>query len=153
MIEQMTTRLIPREVIFGNPVKAVPQLSPDGKQMCYLAPDEGVLNVWLRTVGKDDDRVITHDRGRGIRYYHWAEDGLHVLYIQDKNGDENWHLNAVNVATNQERDLTPFEGVRVQGLETNHEFPGQVLLSMNRRDPSAMDSYRCDLATGELKLE
>ena len=57
-----TIPLIPREVIFGNPVKSSPQLSRDGGRMCYLAPDEGVLNVWVRTVGQDDDRAITRDQ-------------------------------------------------------------------------------------------
>lgn len=148
-----TIPLIPREVIFGNPVKSSPQLSRDGGRMCYLAPDEGVLNVWVRTVGQDDDRAITRDRGRGIREYFWAEDDQHVLYIQDKAGDENWHLHAVNLASGEIRDLTPFEGVRVEGVHTHHEFPGQILLGMNKRDPAAMDIYRGDISTGEFKME
>src|SRR5258708_6725822 len=154
-MERMTNvPLIPREVIFGNPVKSSPQLSPDGKRMCYLAPDDGVLNVWLRTIGDDAaDRPITRDRGRGIREYFWSEDGAYVLYIQDRAGDENWHLNAVNLASDEIRDLTPFEGVRVEGIHTDHHFPGQILLGMNQRAPSAMDFYRCDLATGQLTLE
>jgi dipeptidyl aminopeptidase/acylaminoacyl peptidase len=149
----MTTPLIPRSIIFGNPVKAVPQLSPDGARMCYLAPDEGVLNVWLRTVGQDDDRVITRDRGRGIREYFWSEDGRYVLYIQDQAGDENWHLHAVDPANHEDRDLTPFAGVRVEGVHTDHAFPGQVLLGMNQRDPHVMDIHRCDLASGSLTME
>src|ERR1035438_5424459 len=149
----MPTPLIPRSIIFGNPVKAAPQLSPDGARMCYLAPDEGVLNVWLRTVGADDDRVITRDRGRGIREYFWSEDGRYVLYIQDQAGDENWHLHAVDPASGEDRDLTPFAGVRVDGVHTNPDFPGQILLGMNQRDPSAMDLHRLDLATGTLTME
>ena len=76
--------LIPRSTIFGNPVKSNPQLSRDGGRMCYLAPDEGVLNVWVRTVGKPDDHAVTKDRGRGIRSYHWAEDGRHLLLGKDE---------------------------------------------------------------------
>jgi dipeptidyl aminopeptidase/acylaminoacyl peptidase len=121
--------------------------------MCYLAPDEGVLNVWLRTVGQDDDRAITRDRGRGIREYFWSEDGRYVLYIQDQAGDENWHLHAVDPASGEDRDLTPFTGVRVDGVHTDHNFPGQILLGMNQRDPSAMDIYRLELATGALTME
>src|ERR1044071_4321831 len=78
--------LIPREDLFGNPEKASPQLSPDGRRLAYLAPDEGVLNVWLRTVGQEDDRAITRDRKRGIRMYLWAFDGRHLLYLQDSDG-------------------------------------------------------------------
>ena len=79
---------IPLEDLFGNPVKASPQISRDGKLLAYLAPDDGVLNVWIRTVGEEDDRVLTRDRGRGIRSYLWAHDGERLLYVQDKDGDE-----------------------------------------------------------------
>ncbi|MBC8121376.1 MAG: S9 family peptidase, partial [Gemmatimonadaceae bacterium] len=66
--------LIPRTVLFGNPEKVGPQVSPDGKLLAYLAPDAGVLNVWVRTLGQDDDRAVTADRKRGIRAFFWQED-------------------------------------------------------------------------------
>ncbi|MEH2407091.1 hypothetical protein [Nostoc sp.] len=51
--------LIPREILFGNPEKTSPQLSPDGKYLAYIAPDEkNVLQVWLRTVGQEDDQIL-----------------------------------------------------------------------------------------------
>jgi hypothetical protein len=56
---------IPREVLFGNPERASPQISPDGKKLAYLAPDKkNVLQVWVRTVGKKDDKQVTHDAKR-----------------------------------------------------------------------------------------
>ena len=67
--EKLTTALIPREVLFGNPERSDPQISPDGTQVGYLAPANGVLNVWIRTLGKNDDRAITDDKHRGIRRY------------------------------------------------------------------------------------
>src|SRR6266550_460791 len=63
--------LIPRSVLFGNPERTGPEISPDGTMLAYLAPDQGVLNVWVRTLGKTDDRVITNDRKRGIRNFIW----------------------------------------------------------------------------------
>ncbi len=147
------TPLIPRSVLFGNPERASPRLSPDGRRMGYLAPDEGVLNVWLRTIGLEDDRAITKDRGRGIRVFFWAEDNEHVLYLQDRDGDENWHLYAVNPATNAIRDLTPFEGVRVEDVITDRNFPDQVLVAMNQRNPQVFDLHRIRLGSGETKLE
>src|SRR5438445_11158158 len=81
--------LIPREILFGNPEKASPQLSPDGKLLAYLAPDKkNVLQVWLRTVGKEDDQKMTDDPKRGIRHVDWAYDNQHLLYMQDSDGDE-----------------------------------------------------------------
>jgi len=111
MTDCNTAQLIPREVLFGNPDKAMARISPDGKKISYLAPVDGVLNVW---VGPTDDpaaaRPVTDDKGRGIQSYEWVYTNNHILYIQDKNGDENWHLYSVDLTTNQTKDLAPLEG-------------------------------------------
>ena len=145
--------LIPRDVLFGNPRRATPRLSPDAQRMAYLAPDEGVLNVWLKTVGREDDRAITKDRGRGIQIFFWAEDSRHVLYLQDRDGDENWHLDAVHLETNAVRDLSPYEGVRVEDVFTDPHHPAEILVAMNERDRQVFDLHRVSLQTGEAKLE
>ena len=95
------TPLIPRGVLFGNPERSSPQISPDGTLLAYLAPDQGVLNIWVRTLGKADDRVITNDRKRGIRNLFWQYDSKAILYAQDQNGDENWRVFQTTIATKQ----------------------------------------------------
>ena len=145
--------LIPREVLFGNPERSSPRLSPDGKRMAYLAPDEGVLNVWVRTIGAEDDRVVTRDRKRGIRMFFWAENNRHLLYIQDTAGDENWHLYSVDLTSNEIRDLTPHENVTVQDVITDRKHPDEVLVAMNQRDPKLFDLHRIRIASGESALE
>src|SRR5205085_4993166 len=94
-----TPVLIPLADLFGNPEKASPQLAPDGTRLAYLAPDDGVLNVWVRTVGQQNDHAVTRDRKRGIRQYLWAYDNRHLLYLQDVDGDENWHIWSVDLTT------------------------------------------------------
>src|SRR5437588_7698914 len=85
--------LIPRKVLFGNPVKAAPRISPDGKRLSYLAPDKkDVLQVWVQTLGKDDARQVTEDKKRGIRIHLWTYAPDTLLYVQDNDGDENFHL-------------------------------------------------------------
>lgn len=145
--------LIPREVLFGNPERTSPRLSPDAKLMGYLAPDKGVLNVWVRTVGKEDDQVVTKDHKRGIRIFFWAQDSQHVLYVQDRDGDENWHLYSVNLKTNAIRDLSPFVGARVSQVFTDPNFPNQILVGINVRDPRVFDLYRINLRTGAIEPE
>ena len=66
---RVSTPLIPREVLFGNPERTQPRISPDGKRLAYIAPVDGVLNVWVGSVGGDDFRPVTEDRDRGIRLY------------------------------------------------------------------------------------
>ena len=84
--------LIPRNVLFGNPTRLSPAISPDGGRLAYIAPVDGVLNVWVGTLGCDDFRPVTDDRDRGIRFFGWAHDNRHLLYIQDRGGDEDWHV-------------------------------------------------------------
>ncbi|HEX4048983.1 MAG TPA: S9 family peptidase, partial [Elusimicrobiota bacterium] len=143
---------IPRELLFGNPEKASPKVSPNGKHWAYLAPDEGVLNVWVGPEG-GAARPLTKDRGRGIRSYLWAEDQRSILYIQDKDGDENWHLYQTDVETGGTRDLTPLPGVQAQIVATEPRFPDEILVALNDRDPRCHDVHRVNLRDGSRKLE
>jgi len=146
--------LIPRDVLFGNPEKATPQISPDGTHLAYLAPDaKNVLQVWVQTIGKDDAAAITKDSHRGIREYLWAPSGQQVLYFQDNDGDENFHMYASDLATKETRDLTPFQGIRATPVATDPKFPNEMLVQMNRRNKQVFDVYRLDFTTGALTLE
>jgi dipeptidyl aminopeptidase/acylaminoacyl peptidase len=149
----MTIPVIPREVLFGNPEKSCPAISPDGSRIAWLAPVDGVLNVWVGQVGTNDGKPVTDDTDRGVREYRWAHDNRHLLYVQDQGGDENWHLHAVDLARGGTRDLTPFDGVQTQLVATDKRFPNQVLVGLNKDNPELHDVYRVDLATGQLNLE
>ncbi len=146
--------LIPRDVLFGNPVKAAPRISPDGAKLAYLAPsDEGVLNVWVRTIGRDNDVQVTADSHRGIRKHLWAEDGRSVLYLQDVDGDENWRVYAVDVGAKKVRELTPFPGVRAEDIKLDKDHPDELLVALNLRDRRVFDMHRVSLRTGEAALD
>ena len=145
--------LIPRKVLFGNPDRASVQIAPDGAHLGWLAPREGVLNVWVAP--REDPaaaRPVTHDKGRGIRIYFWAHTSAHILYLQDSRGDENWRLHCVDLATGADRDLTPFDGVQAQVLAAGEKFPAQVIVGLNHRDAQWHDVYRLDIVTGALAL-
>lgn len=146
--------LIPRKLLFDNPVKASPLLSPDGKRIAYLAPDQkNVLQVWVQTIGEDFTRKVTNDPKRGIRIHAWTYAPDTLLYIQDKDGDENWHVYAVNVKTNEVRDLTPYPGVQAQLVGLDRDFPNELLVGLNKTDPRVHDVYRIDLGTGKAELD
>jgi dipeptidyl aminopeptidase/acylaminoacyl peptidase len=149
-----TAQLIPRELLFGNPVKAAPKVSPNGQRLSYLAPDEGVLNLWIADSLEPGaaTQVLTKDRGRGIRAYFWAEDNVSLIYLQDKDGDENWRLYQVNIETREVRDLTPFEGVQAQALATDPKFPDFFYAGLNVRDKRLHDVYKIHLKTGKAEL-
>lgn len=153
--QSMQTPLIPRQLLFGNPEKTSAKISPDGSKLAYLAPDsQNVLNVWVRDLKQaGPDRQVTDDRKRGIRQFLWQFDNAHILYIQDKDGDENWHLYQVHLAKQTSKDLTPYDGVKVEIVAADSRFPDEMLIQMNKRDPALFDVYRLDLKTGQPEFE
>jgi len=146
--------LIPRDILFGNPERAEPQISPDGSQIAWLAPDKsGVQNVWASAIDGSNPRAITNETHRPIFWYAWGGDTKHILYLQDNAGDEINHLFSADLTSGNVRDLTPFRGVRAQNILTDFQHPRSILVALNLRDRQAFDMYRVDLETGAVTLE
>ena len=146
-------RLIPVEDFFENPEKAGGQISPDGRKLAYLAPEENRLNVWVRTIGADDDTCVTHDHVRGIMRFFWSRDSRRILYVQDQGGNENFRLYVADLEkpAADAVDLTPFDGVRAEIEAVPENDPTHVVISLNKRNPELFDPYRLDIETGELE--
>ncbi len=145
-------RLIPREVLFGNPERIGPQLSPDGSMIAYIAPAEAVLNLWVMNRDLSEQRQLTFDTNRGVTNYFWAENGTDILYMQDEAGEENTHVFRLNVASGDVVDLTPVEGIKAYVSATDMNQPNTVLIETNEQNPMFFDVYKCDLETGELTM-
>ncbi len=169
--EMKETELIPRKVLFGNPDKASLNISPDGKHISYLAPVNGVLNVWVAPKDSLDKAVaVTNDTLRGIRIYFWAYTNDRILYLQDLGGDENWQLHAVNIETKEDKNLTPFEEIpgldgkpvtmpngkklrpTTQIQEVSYRFPDEILVGLNTRNPQYHDIYRINILGGQMTI-
>jgi dipeptidyl aminopeptidase/acylaminoacyl peptidase len=147
------TPLIPRKILFGNPDKTQAQISPNGTKIGYLAPLNGVLNVWVCPSNNlDAARPVTKDTYRGIRFFVWAFTNDHILYIQDKAGEENWRIYSTNLESGEIMDLTPLEGVQARIERTSHKFPDQILISINDRVPQLHDLHLLNIVTGETRL-
>ena len=145
--------LIARDALFGNPERAMVQVSPDGKHLGWLAPMDGVMNVWVAPA--DDPaaaRAVTDDQARGILEFFWSYRPDTLLYLRDSGGDEDFHLYSVDLASNQSRDLTPFEKTTAQVVGISPNRPDSILVGMNDRDAKWHDLYRVDLASGERTL-
>ena len=143
--------LIPREKIFGNPSQIAGRLSPDGKWLSWIAPRDGVLNVWVAPASDPKAaKPLTNERERPIRQYFWAPDSRQILFINDKGGDENFLLYGVDIASAQQRALTPFEKTRVQITGISSEVKDRILIGVNNRDPRWHDVHSLDLKTGKL---
>jgi dipeptidyl aminopeptidase/acylaminoacyl peptidase len=163
--------LIPRAVLFGDPDRAGLQISPDGNFISFLAPVNGVMNVWIApTQDIEQARPVSQSTVRGIRSYFWTHTGAHLLYLQDDGGDENFMLHRVHIETGEDVNLTPFgeipdadgnpillpDGknmrprVHVEAISPQH--PEEIIIGINNRDPKYFDLYRLDIVSGEMTI-
>lgn len=154
--------LIDRNLFFDDPQFSGAQISPDGRFISFRKPHNGVMNIWVKRTEEPFDaaRPITADTKRPVRGYFWSEDGRYVLYVQDKGGNENFHVYAVDPAGAPEaatgvpaaRDLTPGDNVRAYIYAVPERTPNEILVGLNDRDPALHDVYRVNLTTGARKL-
>ena len=146
--------LIPRDKIFGNPSRAGGQISPDGKHVSWLAPVNGVMNVWVAPLADlGAAKAVTKEAKRGLQSYFWAPDGAHIIYLQDSGGNENFRVHSVAIATGADVALTEAKDkVRAQIQGVSRERPDVVLIGLNDRNPQFFDLYEVNYKTGAKKL-
>jgi len=147
----MKARQIPLEDFFKNPEKTAFKISPNGKYFSYLAPYESRLNIFIQERGKDSATRITSETDRDIRRYFWPNDEQ-VLYLKDQGGDENYRLYVANIDGSGVTCLTDFPGVRTEIIDDLPDFPDEVIIGMNKRNPEVFDPYRLNIKTGEMTM-
>lgn len=145
--------LIERQSLFGNPSRSQGRLSPDGKWLSFIAPKDGVMNIWVAPISTPSQaRSLTDEKKRPIRAYFWAPDSQSILFVNDKGGDENFLLYGVNVTTGEQKTLTPFDKTRVQVVAVSNLIKDRILVGLNNRDAHWHDVHSLDLKTGKLTL-
>ncbi len=145
--------LIPRRMLFDNPTFFDAKLSPDGRWLSWVAPADGVLNVWVAAVDNlAAGQPVTRTKGRPITWQDWSPDGRTIMFLNDENGDENLHLFVVDPRNSELRDLTPFANIRALPTHCSHIVPDKIAVSLNDRDPRWHDVFLLDPATGERSL-
>src|SRR5271157_1831707 len=154
--------LIDRELFFGDPEIAGAQLSPDGKFMTFLKPLEGTRNIWVKRTEEPfaAAKPITNDKKRPIPAYFWSRNSKFVLYVQDRLGDENYNVYAVNPAdplaagspVPKARNITEAKGVRAEIFALPESDPDTLYVGLNDRDKAWHDLYKVKISTGEKTL-
>ncbi|MFP4207351.1 MAG: S9 family peptidase [Wenzhouxiangella sp.] len=159
-LEQLP-ELLDRELFFGDPEISGAQLSPDGAWITFMRPFEGVRNIWIKAIDEPFSaaRPLTRDT-RPVPGYFWSQDSRFVLYVQDRDGNEDFHVWAVDPAgeidpdsgTPAARNLTDLEGVRAMIIALPEDTPDRMLVGLNDRDPALHDVYALTISTGEREL-
>jgi len=154
--------LIDRELFFGDPEIAGAQISPDGAYIAFIKPLKGTRNVWVKKTAEpfSSAKPITADTARPIPAYFWSRDGKYVLFVQDKAGDENYNVYAVDPAgapaagleVPSARNLTDVKGVRAFIYAVPRTEPDAIYVGINDRDKAWHDLYKVKISTGERTL-
>src|SRR4051812_25236844 len=145
--------LIDRAKLFGNPSKVAGRVSPDGASLAWIAPRDGVLNIWVApSANPSAAKPLTAETKRPIRQYFWSPDSKMILFLNDSGGDENFLLYGVDIATGAQKTLTPFEKTRALVVGISRVVRDRILVGLNNRDPRWHDVYSLDLASGKLTL-
>jgi dipeptidyl aminopeptidase/acylaminoacyl peptidase len=149
--------LVARRVFFDNADYSNVRVSPDGEHLAWLAPLDGVNNLWVAPVADPGSaRPVTRVTDRNLAsYYRWAYTNRHLVYFRERDGDENWRAVSVDITSGATVPLTPEQGVKSFLQEVDHKFPQEMLFGHNQRDKRYFDLFRINLVTGagELKFE
>jgi dipeptidyl aminopeptidase/acylaminoacyl peptidase len=155
-----STPIIDRQLFFGNPEISGGQLSPDGQWISFLKQYDGIMNIWVKKFDEpfDKARPLTNSK-RPLYGYFWTEDGKYILYVKDKDGDENINVFAVDPmaaaaegGVPESRNLTPREEVAAQIYAVSQNNPDLMFIGLNDRDKAWHDLYSLNISSGELKL-
>jgi len=154
--------LIDREIIFDNPEIAGAQISPDGKYIAFRKPFKGTMNIWVKKADEpfDKARPLTNRTDRPVPGFFWSVDGKYILFTQDKGGDENFNVYAVNPAETAAKDsevptarnLTDAKSVRAFIYGVPDSDPDVIYVGLNERDKAWHDVYKVKISNGERTL-
>jgi dipeptidyl aminopeptidase/acylaminoacyl peptidase len=143
-----------RRIFFENPDYVGVKLSPDGESLAYVAPVNGVRNLWVAPVAEPNQgKPLTRVGDRDIStHFRWAHTNRHLVFFQDRAGDENWRASSVDTLTGALVHLTPAQGVKSFVQESDYRFPEEMLFRHNERDKRFFDLYRINVVNGRSEL-
>lgn len=143
--------LIPLNDFFRNPEKVAFRISPDGKHLAFMQPWENRLNIFVQEIGKTEEVQVTFSKERDIQGYFWKNDNR-LVFLQDKGGNENFHLFAVDKDGKNQKELTVGDDVRAEIIDDLFENENEMIVGLNKRNPEIYDAYRININTGELTM-
>lgn len=143
--------LIPLEDFFRNPEKVAFRISPDGEHLAFMQPWENRMNIFVQKIGEEKLTQITFSKERSIQGYFWKNNSR-LVFLQDKGGNENFHLFAVDLDGKNQTELTPGDDVRAEIIDDLEDNDKEMIIGLNKRNPQIFDAYRINIETGDMDL-
>ncbi len=139
------------EDYFAKPKASTFRFSPDGKYMSYREKDEnGKRHVFVKNIVSGDTQMAIEEKEELIRGYAWINNER-LVYLMDQGGDENYHVYAVGLDGSNQKDLTPFDGVRADFSELLKEDKDHIIVLMNKNNPQVFEPFKVNVLTGDLE--
>ncbi|RMF31934.1 MAG: S9 family peptidase [Bacteroidetes bacterium] len=138
------------EDFFRHPERTRFQLSPDGTHFSWLGLYQRRQNIFVQKIGEGAEHRLTSETDRDIAWYFWAGKER-LVYAKDEGGNENFHLYVVSRDGSDLRELTPFEGVRIQLIDELEDNEEEIIIGMNKNNPHLFEPFRLNIVTGEFQ--
>lgn len=150
-IEAQQAPVIPLKDFFRNPEKSSFRISPDGTKLAFMQPWKSRMNIFVQEIGKPGEMQATFAEARDIAGYFWKNNNR-LVFLQDKGGNENFHLFAVDADGKNQVELTPGDAVRAEIIDDLVDNESEMIVGLNKRNPEIFDAYRINIITGEMKM-
>jgi dipeptidyl aminopeptidase/acylaminoacyl peptidase len=150
-LEAQQAPLIPLKDFFRNPEKSSFRISPDGTKLAFMQPWKNRMNIFVQEIGKPGEVQATFAETRDIAGYFWKNNNR-LVFLQDKGGNENFHLFAVDGDGKNQVELTPGDAVRAEIIDDLFDNESEMIVGLNKRNPEIFDAYRINIVTGEMKM-
>ncbi|MCB0819177.1 MAG: S9 family peptidase, partial [Bacteroidetes bacterium] len=143
--------LIPLQDFFKNPEKVAFRISPNGEYLAFMQPWESRMNIFVQKIGEDKITQVTFAKERSIQGYFWKNNSR-LVFLQDKGGNENFHLFAVDSDGKNQVELTPGDEVLAQIIDDLEDNEKEMIVATNQRNPQFFDVYRINIETGKMDM-
>lgn len=139
------------EDYFKNPEQNTFQFSPNGLYLSFREKDKKSKNhIYVKNTETDEIVRVIEEREDLVIEYGWANNNR-LIYAKDKGGNENYHLFAVDLDGGNQIELTPFDDVQVNILNTLKDQKDYLIISMNKDNHQIFEPYKININNGELE--
>lgn len=138
------------EDYFKTPEAFSFKLSPDGKYIGYMKRRvSGERDLYLKEIISEKETLLKSQGEDLIRGFAWVSEDR-IVYMQDKGGDENYHVYGVDISGANDVDLTPYDGVRANILSSLKEDKDHMIIQMNKDNLQQEEPYLLNVNNGEI---
>jgi len=141
---------IPINDFIKTPLKSNYHISPDGKYISYLTGGtKHRQNLVIRSLADGSERTVSNFTNYSVRDYFWTYGNQLIVTQGDR---DNFELSVVDGTTLQTRSLLKGNKLIFRVLNRKTTNPDIITCMLNMRDSSAIDVYRINTKTGEMKM-